>query len=402
MSFTLSSLLATRTEGLFGSVIDASTALIASQPHDVVRFAVGAPSEDLIDATAFDRLFGTASPGKYSYAATEGDDSLVSEIVRLYEQQGETTSADRIIVTTGGMQGLDVTFKLLVDPGDLVIVESPTYTNGVITALSYGADILEAPVDEDGLIVERLPELVAASGKTPKIIYVIPNFQNPTGATLSLERRRLLLKLAEQWGSVIVDDDPYGMLRFEGESLPSLKALSRNSDRVISVRTFSKILSPGLRLGWLETSPSLREWIINARQAIDTCSSVPTQHMVRAYLAEGLLAPHLARTSELFLERKQAMQRYLAEYFGSAAHYSDPHGGFFLWLTFTGELADIDTKRLFPVALAGGVAYIAGTDLSLRLRYDNQLRMSYATSSPERIKQGVERLSRAIETYRAT
>lgn len=400
MSFSLRSKLASRSGRLLGSVIDSSTALIASQKHDVVRFAVGAPSEDLIDTANFDRCFGSASPGKYAYEASEGEGGLVDEIVRLLAKHGEKTSPDRIIVTSGGMQGLDVVFKLLVDPGDLVVVESPTYTNGVVTALSYGADILEAPVDADGLIVEALPELVAKAGRPPKLIYAIPNFQNPTGVSLSLERRRLLLQYAEQWGSVIIDDDPYGLLRFEGEAIPSLKALSGDSERVVSVRTFSKILAPGLRLGWIESSPLIREQIINAKQAIDSCSSVPTQHMVRSYLAKDLLEPHLERTSALYRERKYAMQARIEEQFGENAVYSNPQGGFFLWLTFENELADIDARRLFPIALAEGVAYIAGSDLSLSHAYDNQLRLTFATSSPERISTGIERIACAIESYR--
>src|SRR5690625_5446835 len=164
----------------------------------------------------------------------------------------DETSADRLTITSGGMQGLDLACKLFVDPGDLVVVESPTYTNGSATALAYGAELLEVPVDNDGMVVDQLPELVGQTGRTPTVIYAIPTFQNPSGATMSLQRRHQLLELARRWGSVVIDDDPYGLLRFEGENLPTLRELGAGDPLVFSVRTFSKIIAPGLRVGWVD------------------------------------------------------------------------------------------------------------------------------------------------------
>src|SRR3954454_22164176 len=155
------------------------------------------------------------------------------------------------------MQGLDLACKLFVDRGDLVVVESPTYTNGSATALSYGAELVEVPVDEHGMLVEALPEVVRRAGRAPKAIYAIPTFQNPSGATLSLERRRRLLELAHSWRSVVIDDDPYGELRFEGRRLPSLRELGEGDPLVFSVRTLSKTVAPGLRVGWVDTAPEL-------------------------------------------------------------------------------------------------------------------------------------------------
>jgi 2-aminoadipate transaminase len=387
---------ANRSALLVGSVIDASTALLAEQEHDIVRFAMGAPSEDLMPMQQIDEAFAGAQTGRYDYAETEGEPVLREQVLRLSERMGVTTSDERILVTSGGMQGLDLAFKLFVDPGEVVIVEAPTYTNGNATALSYGANIVAAPVDEHGMVVEALPDLVAQTGQTPRAIYTIPNFQNPMGVTLSLERRELMLELAERWGAMIIDDDPYGLLRFSGEAVPSFAELAPGHPLVFQVRTFSKTIAPGLRTGWIDVDPEVRALAINAKQAMDTCSSVPVQRAVAHFLAEGHLESHVNRMLPIYRERKEAMRTALSRHFGSEALVTDPDGGFFLWVTFAGALADLDTEALFEVALAEGVAYIPGpaftTDGSLR----NALRLCFATSSPDRIEAGVSRLAAAV------
>ena len=389
--------LSERTAQLHGSVIDSSTSLLASQTHDIVRFAMGAPNAELIPTADFARLFTRPDVNRFDYGATEGEPELLTQIVEYLRREGLPADRDRLVVTTGGMQGLDIAFKLLIDPGDAVVVEAPTYTNGIGTAQSYEARIIEAPIDEDGMIVEALPEIVARSGRTPKVIYTIPNFQNPSGTTLSEPRRRMLLELAEQWDAVIVDDDPYGALRFEGEPVPSFAELSPGNPRVVQVRTFSKILAPGLRIGWLDLDPSLRQLAINAKQAMDTCTNVPMQHVVADYLAEGALDAHLARLRTVYRERKQAIRRSLAERFGDEVEATDPQGGFFLWLTLKGRYAQVDTEELFPTALRHGVAYIPGPAFTASGTFRSALRVCFATSTPERIAEGVERLARALD-----
>ena len=387
--------LAVRADDLVGSVIDSSTSLLARQTHDIVRFAMGAPSDDLMPVDLLDRYAAHRVPGKYSYGASEGEPELVEQILALQAQHGVASSPDRITVTTGGMQGLDLACKLFVDPGDLVVVEGPTYTNGNATALSYGACLLEAPLDDDGLVVEALPELVARAGRTPKAIYTIPTFQNPSGVTQTQRRRELLLELAEGWGSVIVDDDPYGLLRFAGTHVPSFRELDPASPYVFSVRTFSKILAPGLRVGWVDADPGLQPLLINAKQAMDTCTGVPVQQTVTEYLAGGHLPGHLERVLGLYRERKEAMRAAVDHHFGDAARTTDPEGGFFLWVTFADER--VDTSALFETALAAGVAYIPGAAFSVDGNFRNALRLCFATSSPERIDEGVARLRRAVD-----
>jgi 2-aminoadipate transaminase len=306
----------------------------------------------------------------------------------------DETTADRLFITSGGMQGLDLCCKLFVDPGDLVVVESPTYTNGSATALSYGAELVEVPVDHDGMVVDALAELVERAGRKPKAIYAIPTFQNPSGATMSLSRRERLLELSREWGSVLIDDDPYGQLRFEGTDLPSLRQLGAGDPLVFSVRTFSKILAPGLRVGWVDAAPELHQLLVNAKQAMDTCTNLPGQRLVTAFLKGGHLEEHLKTQREQYRSRKVAMQESLAEHFGDIARWTDPEGGFFLWVTFENG---VRTPALFEVALAQGVAFIPGTAFSPAGHFDDALRLCFASTRPERTREGIARLRAAVD-----
>lgn len=390
--------LAARAGQLVGSVIDSSTTLLSQQTHDIVRFAMGSPSPEAVPAAQLAQVARTAlGPGAadaYDYGASEGDPPMREALLELLSDTGDATTDDRIVITAGGMQGLDLACKLFVDPGDLVVVESPTYTNGSSTALSYGAELIEVGLDRDGMKLDELCALVERAGRTPKAIYTVPTFQNPSGTTLSLDRRRELLNLANQWNAVVIDDDPYGMLRFEGDYLPSLRELGAGDPLVFSVRTFSKIVAPGLRVGWVDADPALRQLLINAKQAMDTCTNLPAQRLVSGFLRAGFMAGHLATQRVEYGRRKQAMQAALTRHFGELATWTDPEGGFFLWVTFT---PGIDTTALFEIALAEGVAYIPGSAFSPSGRFTDALRLCFATSTPERIQEGVARLRKAYD-----
>jgi 2-aminoadipate transaminase len=390
--------LADRAAGLVGSVIDSSTSLLAAQTHDVVRFAMGAPADEAVPLAEFrdiaDKVIDHSS---MTYGATEGEPVLLKALVEYLAGTSDPTAEERVTITAGGMQGLDLACKIFINPGDLVIVESPTYTNGSATALSYGAELLEAPTDAHGLVVEALPGLIAAAGRTPKAIYTIPNFQNPSGTTMSLPRRLQLLELAHQWNAVIIDDDPYGLLRFQGDDLPSLQALSPGDPLLFSVRTFSKILAPGLRVGWVDTDPALRQLVINAKQAMDTCSNVPSQHIIAEFIRRGGLDNHLAGLRTEYKRRKDSMQESLRRNLGSRVTTTNPEGGFFLWLTLQGEDARISTRKLFETALAEGVAFIPGPALSASGKFDDALRLCFASTTPERAEEGILRLRRALD-----
>lgn len=390
--------LASRADLLVGSMIDSSTSLLAAQSHDIVRFAMGSPAAEAIPTKVLAAIgaeeVGEASPDAFDYAATEGDLPLRQALLAELDGTSDATTLDRITITSGGMQGLDLAFKLFVDPGDLVVVEAPTYTNGSATALSYQADLLEVPVDDEGMDVDALERLVGEAGRTPRVIYTVPTFQNPSGATLTLERRRRLIELARGWGSVLLDDDPYGMLRFAGHDVATLHELADGDPLVFSVRTFSKIVAPGLRVGWVDTDPSLQPLLINAKQAMDTCTNLPAQRLVTGFLAGGHLDDHLRTQRAEYLRRKEAMQEVLAEVFGDRARWTDPEGGFFLWLTFDPA---VDTEALFPVALEEGVAFIPGNAFSPSRLFPDALRLCFASTTPERTREGLQRLGRAVE-----
>lgn len=406
-SRTLDLPLAARADDLVGSVIDSSTSLLARQTHDIVRFAMGSPAPQAIPAATLgrlaDELIGADHPDAYDYAASEGDPQLREALLAQLQGTTDATTPERLTITAGGMQGLDLAFKLFVDPGDLVVVESPTYTNGSATALSYQAELLEVPVDDDGMDVDALERMVAAVGRTPKVVYVIPTFQNPSGATLSVTRRGRLLELARSWHSVIVDDDPYGMLRFDGDAAPSLHELAAGDPLVFSVRTFSKIIAPGLRVGWVDADPRLGRLLVNAKQAMDTCTNLPMQRLVAGFLRGGHLAEHLAVQREAYRERKVVMQEALCEHFAGRARWTDPQGGFFLWVTFDAGGADgdvdggVDTEALFEPALADGVAFIPGNAFSPSRRFPHALRLCFASTAPDCIREGVARLAHTVD-----
>jgi 2-aminoadipate transaminase len=358
---------------------------------------MGSPAAEAVPSAVLGEIYSsvleTTGAAAFGYGATEGEPALQRELLAFLEATPERSTAERILITSGGMQGLDLVGKLFVDPGDLVIVEAPTYTNGSATLLAYGAEILEAPIDEDGLIVESLPELVQRAGRLPKAIYVIPNFQNPTGTAMSLARRHLLLSLARKWGSIIIDDDPYGMLRFDGDHIPGFRELGEGDPLVVSVRTFSKILAPGLRVGWVDAHPAVVAKMVDAKQTMDTCTNVPNQLLAAEFLRRGDLEPHLSRLRCEYRSRMEAMQESLRRHVGGQATWTNPQGGFFLWVTF-GE--HIDTSQLFEVGVKNGVAFIPGRAFSVGGHFGNALRLCFASQTPERTELGISRLADSI------
>jgi len=391
---------ATRVASIPGSIIDRSVGLLQAQTHDVIRFAMGSPAEEAIPVEALreigDRVAADGGATTFDYGPTEGEAALRRVLPRmLADHAGLAVEPAELLVTTGGMQGLDLTAKLFVERGDLVVVEAPTYTNGAAAITSYQGEVLEVPVDADGLDVERMEELVDAAGRRPSLIYVIPTFQNPGGTTLSLARRKRLIELAAAWGSVILEDDPYGFLHFGERPLPTLRELAVGRATVVHVGTFSKILAPGLRVGWVVADPAIVAHMTDARQGMDTCTNVPLQRVAAEFVECGLLDAHLARLRGEYRERKEAMQAALeARFGGTGASWSDPAGGFFLWMRLP---ATVDTTALFPVALEHGVAYIPGSAFTVAEgRFRSDLRLCFASSAPSRIAEGVERLHRAI------
>jgi 2-aminoadipate transaminase len=392
----------TRAAGIHGSAIDSSTSLLQSQTHDIVRMAMGSPSPEAVPSAEFaavaSEIFDPGAPDVFDYGPTEGEANLRTLLLEFLErQQGVAPEPEELLITSGGMQGLDLTCKLFVDPGDVVAVEAPTYTNGTDVITGYGGAVLEIPTDGEGLDVAALRDLGAA--QPPKVIYTIPNFQNPSGATMSLSRRLELVELAERWGALILEDDPYRQLRFSGEDLPSLQHLAAGNVRVVGVHTFSKILAPGLRVGWVTADPETIGRMIDAKQGLDTCTNVPMQRLVARFMSRGLLDAHILRLRPEYRERRDRMQQRLQEHFSDlGATWTQPEGGFFLWLTLPEE---VDTEALFAVALAEGVAFIPGCAFSVSRRFGNALRLAFSACSGERTDLGIRRLRTAVDRHLA-
>lgn len=389
-----------RAHNIHGSVIDSTISLLQQQPHGVIPLAMGCPGPEAIPINVLRNIatevMADPTVGVLNYGPTEGEKSLRSALVEFLSREGKNLDPGSIVVTSGGMQGLDLVCKLFIDPGDLVVVESPTYTNGTATIQSYEGGILEVPVDDHGLIVEAIPEFVQRSGRKPKLFYIIPNSQNPYGATLSLSRRERLLELAYSYGSLILEDDPYRMLNFSGELLPSLWEMDNSHRQVVAVHTFSKILAPGLRVGWVLGPEIVVKRMVAAKQAMDTCTNVPGQRLVAEFLSRGLMPDHLGQLRSLYREKKVAMQAALSDCFRGVLNstWTDPTGGFFLWLTLP---ADVDASRLFRVAIQEGVAFIPGSAFSVSGSFKNALRLCFAHPRLPEIQEGVRRLRAAFD-----
>ncbi len=383
-------------------MIDASVGLLQRQTHDVVPFAIGSPPLEAIP-DAFGPLLsgiaGQAGDGAFDYGPTEGEASLRCALRRFLSERGEEVDDQRLLITTGGMQGLDLSAKLFVDQDDLVVVEGPTYTNALGTMTGYGGQVLEVPCDADGMRTDMLVDLVGRAGRPPKVLYLIPDCQNPSGTTMSLRRREEVIELAAAWGSVIIEDDPYGLLHFDGTRSPSFAELAGSAVAVMRVRTFSKILSPGLRVGWVTADAEIIDRMVRARQAMDTCTNVPLQRMIAQFLDSGAMDEHLRRLRALYYDRKRSMMAALAEAFPAGeARWTDPVGGFFTWLEFQ---EPVDTTALFPRALEHGVAFIPGPAFSSQGNFGSSLRLCYATTPADRIEEGVRRLTSALAEHRA-
>jgi 2-aminoadipate transaminase len=274
---------------------------------------------------------------------------------------GYRPAAGEVMITSGSQQAVDLIGRALLDPGDLVVLEAPTYPGTVHCLRNAGARFALVPSDGDGMQVERLAETIAraeaASGRRPKLIYTVPDFSNPSGACMSLARRRRLVELAAKLEIPVFEDDPYGRLRFAGDPLPQLKKLAGDSPHVIYASSFSKVLAPGVRVAWTVAAPELIRSMVLMRQGEDLCTSTVTQALVAEYCVRGLLEEHLGLIVATYARKSRAMQAALERHLpAGAATWHQPQGGFFFWL----ELANRDSRELFERAVESGVAFVPG------------------------------------------
>jgi 2-aminoadipate transaminase len=310
--------------------------------------------------------------------------------------EGMRADPEDIVVTTGGQQVIDLVVKTLIDPGDVIVAEAPTYPGAVPTFYSYQADVVQIEMDADGMRMDLLEETLdrlEREGRRPKFIYTVPTFQNPAGVTMSLERRHRLVQIANERELLVLEDNPYGLLRYEGEALPPLRSLD-GGVFVMYLGTFSKILSPGIRLGWVVAPPPVLEKINLGKQAADLCTSTLSQLMVQAYFEQSRWRDYVEALTELYRDRRDTMLDALAEFFPREAEWTRPHGGMFIWAT----LPDfIDTTDLLARALRENVAFVPGSGAYLDGRGHNSMRLNFSASDGDDIREGIRRIGEVIK-----
>ncbi len=372
---------------------------ITARP-EVISLAGGLPDTSTFPAATFaaqmTRIAQESVAEALQYGPTEGFAETVDCIVEVMGAEGMLPDPDDVIVTTGGQQAIDLICKTLIDPGDVVICEAPTYPGAVPVFCSYQAETIQIECDEDGMRVEELEGVLArldGEGRRPKFVYSVPSFQNPAGVTLSLQRRQRLVELARQRELLVVEDNPYGLLRFSGEPLPPLYQLD-GGDFVIYVSTFSKILSPGIRLGWAVAPTPVMEKIVLGKQASDLCTSTLTQYFVREYFAEGRWREYVDSLAEIYRGRRDTMVDALREHFPPQATWTEPEGGLFIWATLPDY---IDTGDLLAKALREDVAFVPGQAAYVEEgRGRSSMRLNFSGVNEEEIREGVRRIGKTI------
>ncbi len=371
---------------------------ITARP-EVISLAGGLPDTSTFPPESFaaqmTKIAQESSAEALQYGPTEGFAETKACIGELMRAERMEPDPDDIVVTTGGQQAIDLIAKTLVDPGDVVIAEAPTYPGAVPVFCSYEAQTLQVEVDEQGMRIDELEALLdrlAAEGTRPKFVYTVPSFQNPAGVTMSAERRRRLVEIARERELLLVEDNPYGLLRYEGEPVETLYALD-GGDYVVYLGTFSKILSPGIRLGWLCAPPPVVEKVVLGKQASDLCTSTLTQYFVREYFAEGRWREYIENLCGVYRERRDAMLEALERHFPAGATWSRPEGGLFCWATLPDY---IDTTDLLAKALRENVAFVPGAAAYTDGRGGSSMRLNFSASPPDVIQEGIRRIGAVI------
>jgi 2-aminoadipate transaminase len=369
----------------------------------IISFAGGFPDSAMFDVDGVKQAFGTAmlrdSGGMLQYGATEGYEPLREQLSAFMASKGVAVNQDGLIVTTGSQQALDLIGKTMISPGDKVIVEGPTFLATIQCFRLYGADLISAPIDENGVKVDELEKLIIQH--KPKFVYLIPTFGNPSGVMLSLERRKRVLELAVNYETLIVEDDPYGDLYFGEKPPPSILSLCAQQpgarEWVAHCGSLSKVLSPGLRVGWMIAQPELLAKATMCKQFSDAHTSTFTQATAAEYLRAGRMPATLAKVRKTYAERAAAMGAALKRELGDAIEFTQPQGGLFFWARLTGAGGKIsDASEFAKKAIEEGVAFVPGAPFYAANPDRSTLRLSFATADVGKIEEGVGRLGRAI------
>ncbi len=406
MSTAWTSRYAQRTKGMRSSAI--RELLKFTQRPEVISFAGGLPASEVFPTERFReaccRVLEQQPHLALQYGATEGYEPLREMIARHIARYGIKAKSENVLITSGSQQALDLIGKLLLNPGDRVLVEAPTYLGALQAFSVYGAEYVSVPSDEDGLRSDLL-EAPLRSG--PKFMYVLPNFQNPGGTTLSEGRRHELVLLADKYGIPIVEDDPYGQLRYEGEHLTPLVVLDRENLRrdsgysignVIYLSTFSKTLAPGLRLGWIVAPPEVISKLVQLKQGADLHSSTFVQMVAYEVARDNFLDEHVKVIRRVYRERRDVMLEALAQHFPPEVTWTRPKGGLFLWVTLP---EGADAQKLFEAAVRENVAFVPGDCFYAPnghpLERRRHMRLNFSAAPPEQIREGIQRLSIAVK-----
>jgi len=374
-----------------------------TQRPEVISFAGGLPAPDVFPVERFEtachRVLEAKGAMALQYSASEGYTPLREYLAQKMAKYGIIAGPDNVLITSGSQQALDLIGKLLINPGDRILLEAPTYLGALQAFNVYGAEYVSVPVDQDGL---RTGELEEALRSGPKFMYVLPNFQNPGGVTLCEPRRHELVLLADKYGIPVIEDDPYGQLRFEGEHLPPLLVLDRDNLRrddgklgnVIYLSTFSKTLAPGIRLGWMVAPPDVISKLVQLKQGADLHTSTFDQMVAYEVVHDGFLDEHVKKIRAVYRERRDVMLAALTEYFPPEVSWTHPQGGLFLWVTLPEGL---EMEHLFQAALRENVAFVPG-DCFYATGDEGRrhMRLNFSHSNPQQIREGIRRLGLAV------
>lgn len=369
---------------------------LTSQP-DIISFAGGMPAPELFPVEgvkeAAIQTLDERGRAALQYASTEGDPALRKHIVaRMEAKNGIKTDIDHVLVTSGSQQGLDFSARVFVNPGDVIILESPSYVGAVNAFKACEPKFVDIPTDAEGMIMEELEKVLSTTDNV-KMIYVIPDFQNPSGRTWSLERRQKFMEIINKYEVPVVEDNPYGELRFEGTSLPSLKSMDTKG-LVIFLGTFSKILAPGYRLGWVCAETEILGKYNFMKQASDLQASSIGQMETAKFLDLYNLDEHVEKIKAVYVKRRDCMLKAMEDYFPEGVTWTHPDGGLFTWVTLPDYM---NAKELAPQCLEKKVAYVPGGGFFPNGGHDNTLRLNYSCMPEEKITEGIKRIGEVIK-----
>jgi len=372
-----------------------------TEKPEIISFAGGLPDPETFPHEELAKIAADELRGHYrnvlQYGLSEGSQTLRRAVIDWLRTQGLDLSLNQVLVTTASQQGLDLLAKAFLDPGDVIFCGLPTYLGAIQSFSLFQADKIGVPLQEDGMDLDVLEEQIAEARRVSKVlkaIYVIPDFQNPAGITMSLEKRKRLLEIARQEDLLIFEDNPYSQLRFAGEAVPTLKSMDENG-RVIMLFTLSKVLSAGLRLAFLIAQEDLIEILLRMKQASDLCTSKLTQHLAARYIKDYGMEDHLRILRERYRAKRDAMIAALEKYMPTeeGITWTRPDGGLFLWVRLP-EV--IDTEEMFPRALEHNVAYIVGSAFYVDGSGKNAMRLSFSVNSEDEIEEGIKRLCQVV------